>query len=131
MDGEYHVVESDESRAARYMNGHLPEGREIWVMDDHIIYWLLSMEPPSKYLIHPSKVAKGDEISISSDNRATTASVVKDVFAQRPYFIVRQNNNWYIRQETPEGDLINATMGQQYEKVAQFGRLGVFRRKDG
>ena len=127
MDGEYHVTESDESRTARYIRERLPEGEPIWVMDNHIVYWLLSKEPPSKYLIHPNKVTLPDEISISSDHKATTLGVIADVIAKRPYFIVRRNDNWYIRQGTPEGDLINATMRERYEKVAQFGRLGVFR----
>ncbi|OIQ49101.1 hypothetical protein BerOc1_01021 [Pseudodesulfovibrio hydrargyri] len=131
MDGEYHVVASDESETARYIRAHLPEGRAIWAMNDHIIYWLLSMEPPSRYVMHPSKITLPVEVSIDSGRTATALSEIEDTFAKKPYFIVRGTNNRYIREGTPEGDLINAAMRRSYEKVAQFGRLGVFRITDG
>jgi hypothetical protein len=131
MDSEYHVLASDESRTARYIAAHLPEGRNIWVMDNHIIYWFLSMEPPAKYLMHPDKISLGDEIAIDSGHTETSLGVIERAFAQGPYFIVRESNNRYIREGTPEGDLINAAMRERYEKVARFGRLGVFRISDG
>ncbi|MGE4422018.1 MAG: ArnT family glycosyltransferase [Pseudodesulfovibrio sp.] len=127
VDAEYHVVASDETETARYIREHLPAGRSIWVMDNHIIYWFLSMEPPAKYLIHPDKIVLSDEVALDSGHKASTIGVIEDVFAERPYFIVRMRNNRYLLDGTPEGDLINATMGRMYHKVAQFGMLGVFR----
>jgi 4-amino-4-deoxy-L-arabinose transferase-like glycosyltransferase len=130
MDGGFHVVSSDESETARYIRGHLPEGRTIWVMDNHIIYWLLSMEPPSRYLMHPSKITLPVQVSIDSGRKLTALTEIKETFAKRPYFIVRGSDNRYIREGTLEGSLINAVMDERYEKVAQFGRLGVFRIAD-
>jgi len=80
--------------------------------------------------MHPSKVLMNDEISISSRHKTTSIDVIKNIFAKKPYFILRENQNWYIQEGTPEGDLINATMRRQYKQVAQFGNLGVFRIAD-
>ncbi|WP_319583591.1 glycosyltransferase family 39 protein [uncultured Pseudodesulfovibrio sp.] len=129
-DGEFHVLMSDESKAARYIKERLPEGRCIWVMNNHILYWLLSLEPPTKYLIHPSVITSDAQIAVASGHKASATGEIEDVFARRPYFIVRHESSAYLRDETPEVDLINTTMRRNYEKVAQFGPLGVFRISD-
>jgi hypothetical protein len=127
MDGEYHVLASDESEAARYIKAHLPEGRTIWAMDDHIVYWLLLMDPPSRYLMHPKKIILGEEVAIDSDHRTSSLDEIRSVFAKKPYYILRLSGNWYILDGTPEGDLINATMDRMYKEVARFGKLCVYR----
>jgi len=129
-DSDYNIVVSAESNVVKYIKERLPKNERIWAMDKHIIYWLLSIEPPSKYSMHPSKVLMNDEISISSRHKTTSIDVIKNIFAKKPYFILRENQNWYIQEGTPEGDLINATMRRQYKQVAQFGNLGVFRIAD-
>jgi 4-amino-4-deoxy-L-arabinose transferase-like glycosyltransferase len=130
MDNGFNVVRSGESRAAAYIREHLPEGRKIWVMDNHVIYWLLSMEPPSKYVMHPSLVALPDEIAAASGGETSNVAVAEGIFRQKPYFIVRSITNWYIVDGTPVGDLINASMKRMYKKVAQFGNLAVYRIAD-
>ena len=126
-DQTYDVIVSNESKVAEYIHDNLPDGKSIWALDAHIVYWFLSMEPPSKYVIHPDKMGLPNEVAISSGGKTTAVGVIRDIFARRPYFLVRGNDTSYIREGTPEGDLINATMRDRYEKVAQFGRLGVFR----
>ncbi|MEZ7197981.1 ArnT family glycosyltransferase [Pseudodesulfovibrio karagichevae] len=131
LDSDYSVVRSGESRTAAYIKEHLPEGRKIWVMDNHIIYWFLSMSPPSKYVLHPSLIALPDEITAASRGETSNVTAAEDIFRQRPYFIVRSTANWYVVDGTLVGDLINASMKRMYKKVVQFGDLIVYRIVDG
>ena len=92
-------------RIARYLREVNPSRKPVYLMTDHIAYWLTGTRPPTPMAAHPSAVAKGYLIHAVVGPSATPRSEMEKILATRPRYIVTRARLGYMTQ-APEAMVV-------------------------
>jgi hypothetical protein len=113
---------------AAYLNQENTLSEPIYMMTDHIVYWLIDAKPLSKSTTHPSNIAKEYLLKIVVGPDTSTEMEMAKVLAQKPKFIVKTKNIWYLHDKTAARLLLEETLRRQYELVKQIRGRQIYRR---
>jgi Dolichyl-phosphate-mannose-protein mannosyltransferase len=90
-------LESDRGyRIASYIKSHNPSGESIYMMTDHVVYWLLGLNPIAKSVTHPSTIGREYLLKLFLGQHASTEGELATILAKRPLFLVKPENVWYL-----------------------------------
>jgi 4-amino-4-deoxy-L-arabinose transferase-like glycosyltransferase len=121
---------------AAYLKQANASGESMYVMTDHIVYWLTNSKPMSKETTHPSAISKQYLLNILVGPDATTETELAKILARKPRFIVKERNVWYLRENPAARFLLEETLKRHYELVKQihdsqqFRDIQVYRRSE-
>jgi hypothetical protein len=114
---------------AEYLKRANPERRPIWMLSDHITYWLLEQYPPTRMSTHPSNVARSDLVRSVEGPFANCESEIDKIFAQEPAFVIKRDVEWYLELCPRGGEQVAEWLARDYRTDAVVAELQIYRRK--
>ena len=116
---------------ARFLEKENPNRAPVYLLDDHIVYWLTHTKPLTKSTTHPSNISKEYLLEIISGPGATALSEMAKVLGQKPLFIVKsKTNTWYLEYIPQARNLLVSELAENYLEVASFSDRVIYRRRD-
>jgi 4-amino-4-deoxy-L-arabinose transferase-like glycosyltransferase len=113
---------------ARYLqeNNHGRDG--VYLMEDHIAYWLTAIRPPTRMSTHPSNITKAGLIRAVEGGGATPLGELERVFETSPRFVIKPRDPWYLEEHPEMRRWLGKELTSRYRVVAQIDALLVYRR---
>jgi hypothetical protein len=111
---------------ASYLRRENPSRKPIYMMTDHIVYWLTGTKPLRKSVTHPSMIAKENLLRVFVGPYASPESEMSALLRQRPLYIVKEKEIWYLKGNAAK--LLEATLETDYVLVKVFGERYIYKR---
>ncbi len=115
-------------RVGRYLAAANPNREQIYMMTDHIGYWLTRTRPPTNVTVHPSNVAKPSIIRVVSGPQATASSEIERAFSTSPRFVVTRPGLWYLDDEPHATAVLHRRLAEDYELVTVIDGSEIYAR---
>ena len=107
---------------ADYLKIHNRDRKSVYLMKDHIVYWLNDLQPLSKSATHPSNLAKSYLFPFIEGSSLSTETELTRILAQQPEFIVKKSPLSFV-DRTPEiKRLLEQALNEKYRLVKQLER---------
>lgn len=100
---------------ADYLREPCREGCELYLLEDHLAYVLLNVDPPRKILTHPSNISKPSLLNADIGAERTPDGEMRAVLATHPEFIVKREQVWYL--QPSQERILEQTLRQDYRLV--------------
>lgn len=115
---------------ADYITQNRRPGEPIYMMRDHIVYWLIDAEPISKCTTHPSIIGKEYLLPYCADGReAKVESEMAYVLNHKPQFIVKKESiDFYLEEEETALELLKNTLNTNYKLVKMVNDRQIYER---
>ncbi|KPQ40703.1 MAG: 4-amino-4-deoxy-L-arabinose transferase and related glycosyltransferases of PMT family [Phormidium sp. OSCR] len=115
---------------AAYFRDNQAENEPIYMMTDHLVYWLIDSQPLTAITTHPSNVSRDDILEIVNGPGSSPESELAKVFAAEPKFVVKQRFVSYLLSGKMQNakDFLNQQLANHYEKTTQIGNRFIYRR---
>lgn len=112
---------------AAYLEREKAPGDPVYLLTDHIVYWLIDEKPLSKSTIHPANITREYLLAVLVGPGTTTEQELSRILAKKPGFIVTGGKNYLLRKPAA-WSLLQETLRTRYTLVKQVeGRL-IYRR---
>lgn len=101
---------------ADYIKQNRQPDELVYMMDNHIVYWLIDAEPLSKCSTHPSNITKSELFPYCANRSdATPESELRKILLQKPGFIVMvESYPWYVKKQDSALLLLKETLERDY-----------------
>ncbi len=103
------------------------EDFSLFMLDNHLVYWLLDRYPPTLLATQPSNLVKPFIRRYLEADSETTEDAFRSVFLREPTFVVWHPHSWYL--DTAATSFLQEELATAYKLVAVIGRDQVFQRK--
>ena len=113
-----------------YLEQNNPERQPVYMMKDHIIYWLTDLEPLSKVATHPSNLGKEYLYEYIVGATDSMEAELTKILAQQPIFIVKRAEEKFIEENPPIKQIIEETLAREYELVREIGNREIYQRRN-
>lgn len=113
---------------AAYLTQENPLKEPIYMMTDHLVYWHLNTKPLTKSTTHPSNISKEYLLNILVDSNASTEAEMTKILSQKPKFIVKKKNVWYLSGKIEARLLLEETLNTDYQLVKEIQKKQIYRR---
>ncbi|MBC7794509.1 MAG: hypothetical protein H7Z43_12465 [Clostridia bacterium] len=113
---------------ARHLEAHNPERRPVLLFSDHLAYWFLGMQPLAKVMTHPTNLFRPSALHAAMGPGATSLDATREIFAQKPLYIVRRERLRFAENQPEAKALIEATIADDYTLETKLGKTLVYRR---
>lgn len=100
----------------------------IFLMSDHIVYWLLDKQPPTR-IAHPSVLFKPNVLRVVIGPEATPKTEIAAIFDQAPTIVVKMENPGYMRNFPDERQYIEQRL-ENYDLVQVIKNLRIYLIRD-
>ncbi|NES70102.1 MAG: hypothetical protein F6K24_35265 [Okeania sp. SIO2D1] len=113
---------------AAYLKQNGAEGKPIYVMSDHIIYWLVDSQPLSKSTTHPSTIGKEYLIKILLGPDGSSKSEMARILSKEPEFIIKEEDIWYLQRSQDAKQILHDKLTREYKLVHEVQGRRIYRR---
>ncbi len=115
---------------AAYFRDNQAENEPIYMMTDHLVYWLIDSQPLTAMTTHPSNLSRDYILEIVNGPGSSPESELAKVFAAEPKFVVKQRFVSYFLSGKMQNakDFLNQQLANHYEKTTQIGDRFIYRR---
>jgi len=100
----------------------------IFLMSDHIVYWLLDKRLPTR-MAHPSNLVNPYLLKVVIGPDATPITETAAIFDQTPTIVVKRKDEWYLRDFPDERQYIETRL-ENYDLVQVIGGRQIYLIKD-
>jgi 4-amino-4-deoxy-L-arabinose transferase-like glycosyltransferase len=113
---------------ADYLKRENVAHRPVYLMTDHIAYWLGDSPPPTRLTTHPATISQQFLLDALVGQGASTEEELRKVYRQRPEFIV-MHPGWSREGEARQW--LKQTLDDDYVVATRIQGRTVYRRKAG
>lgn len=113
---------------AGYLEGLDVEDQSLYLMRDHIVYWLLDKYPLTASSTHPSNISKEYLLRFSSGPGVTSEMALLEILEQEPDFIVKKQQVGYLHDKHNTKVRLNETIANDYRFLQEIEGLEVYQR---
>ena len=106
-----------------------PQNDSMYLMTDHIVYWLTGTNPLTKATTHPSNISKEFMLENIAGTGATTETEMAKVLALKPAFIVKRVAESYLRNKTAEHEMLDRELADLYAQTAEIDGRIIYKRQ--
>jgi 4-amino-4-deoxy-L-arabinose transferase-like glycosyltransferase len=115
---------------AEYLKQENASREPIYLMTDHIVYWLIDAKPLSKSTTHPANITNTLLLNVLVGPGTTTEMELAKILAIKPRFIVTAYKSFlYLRTKPAAMSLLRYTLNTHYELVKEIQGRHIYRRK--
>lgn len=114
-------------KIADYLERVNPDGRPVYIMTNHIVYWLIGEKPITRTTTHPSNLGKEYLLEVMVGTGTTVEQELSKVLAQQPEFIITQPEVEYLKKHEKAKLLLKKTLKAKYRKVEEIDGNLVYR----
>jgi hypothetical protein len=111
---------------ADYIRSQGIESFSLFMMDNHLVYWLLGRYPPTRLATHPSALGKPFIRKYLEPNSSSTEDALRSVFRRDPTFVVWRPNLWYL--DPAAVRFLQYELTNAYVLMGQIGSARIYRR---
>ncbi|GCL58834.1 ArnT family glycosyltransferase [Microcystis aeruginosa] len=120
----------DESyRLADFLRRANPDREPIYLLDDHIAYWLTDTKPLSKIITHPSNINQPALLKTVMGEDATAEKEIANILAKKPLFIAKKSYTWYLESTSETNQLLLEYLKNHYQLTAKIEDMYVYKRR--
>ncbi|GAB4145412.1 MAG: hypothetical protein Fur0046_23050 [Cyanobacteria bacterium J069] len=112
---------------ADYLMQSNADKRPVYIMTNHIIYWLIGEKPITRATTHPSNLGKEYLLEVLAGTGTTVEQELSKVLAQNPEFIVTQHEIEYLNKHEKARLLLRKTLKTRYRKVEEIDGHLIYR----
>ena len=112
---------------ADYLKQQNPPPKSVYLMKDHIAYWLADLQPLSKSTTHPSNISKEYLLPHIPGAETTTTDELARILAQKPELIIKPPEVYYLQSNTAAIALLETTLAREYQLVQRIGDRQVYK----
>ncbi|MDH6104937.1 glycosyltransferase family 39 protein [Anabaenopsis tanganyikae CS-531] len=122
------ILYGKEYDLAKYLAEQGGSDITAYMMDHHLVYWLLNLKPPTKIVTHPSNISKEYLLRVLQGPTANTNQALLEVLAQKPEFIVKKENVWYLQSHPEAIALLEKTLKTDYTLLRNMETTQIYRK---
>ncbi len=111
-----------------YLRQNNVDHKPIYMMDVHIVYWLIDSQPLSKSTTHPSTIGKDYLLKILLGADGSSKSEMTRVLSKEPEFIIKSKDVLYL-QDNEVKQMLKEILLTEYELVHEVQERQIYRRK--
>lgn len=100
---------------AAYLRKPCASGCNVYLLEDHLAYTMLEVDPPRKIVTHPSNISKPSLLNAEIGAEPTPEGEMRAVLATHPDFIVKRARVWYL--QPAQEQILEQTLQQGYRLV--------------
>lgn len=109
---------------AEYLKQENYSGEPIFMLNSHIVYWLLNTKPLSKSTTQPYNIVNSNLVKFMAEPGATTESELAKILAKKPKYIIAKGGF-----KGQPGVMFRETIKNKYELVKKIQAMKIYRRK--
>jgi hypothetical protein len=114
---------------AAYLKQEKNLDNSVYIMSNsHIAYLLIDSMPITKTTVHPSTIEKEYILESIVGYKTTTKQQLANILAQKPKFIVKKKNVWYLTNKKEAKLLLEKTLQNEYKLVKDIQDEAIYRR---
>ncbi|NNG17714.1 MAG: hypothetical protein HKM89_14660 [Gemmatimonadales bacterium] len=113
-------------RIARFLRQANPNREPVYLMTDHIAYWLTGTRPPRKIVTHPSNLSRRYLIEAVVGPSATPQSEMEKILAARPRYIVTGNRPGHLGSVPEAAAVLEDRLAAAYQLTETIGRSRIY-----
>ncbi|WP_041555144.1 ArnT family glycosyltransferase [Nostoc sp. PCC 7524] len=117
-----------EYELAQYLSQQGGRNTTIYMMEHHLVYWLLDIKPPTKIVTHPSNISREYLLRAVKGQTATTNQELLQILNQKPEFIVKKEGVWYLQDHPDAVALLEKTLQTQYVLLNNIEGTQIYRK---
>jgi hypothetical protein len=114
---------------AKYLQAEGAGSRSLYLMSDHLAYWLVGAYPPTRLSTHPSDITKPDIVAVIEGPNATPESEMRKIIEVRPNFVVKPPSVWYLSGWPEVARLLEEALARDYVLAATIEGRRIYRHK--
>jgi len=99
----------------------------MYLMEEHVVYWLTGNRPLTPMSTHPSNIAKRDILRVMRGPNATPIEELQLIFAQAPRFVARPTEIRYLRSEPAALTWLDGELASRYRLIDSIDGLQLYR----
>ena len=99
----------------------------MYLMEEHVVYWLTGNRPLTPMSTHPSNIAKRDILRVMRGPNATPIEELQLIFAQAPRFVARPTEIHYLRSEPAALTWLDGELASRYRLIDSIDGLQLYR----
>jgi 4-amino-4-deoxy-L-arabinose transferase-like glycosyltransferase len=103
----------------------------MYLMSDHIAYWLTGTKPLTWATTHPSNITKDYLLKAILGQDATPEVEMDRVLAVKPLLVVKTAEPWYLAEKPEVTRILADALAADYALVGEIGELQIYRRRAG
>ena len=111
---------------ADFIKSHGSKDLSLYMLDDHLVYWLLDRYAPTPLVTFPPNVSASFLRKIVEPDSDTTEDALRSVFRRNPCFVVGPPNPPYL--DAASIRFLQQEMTTNYAVVGHIGSMQVYRR---
>ena len=100
---------------AAYLREPCADGCSVYLLEDHLAYALLNVDPPRKIVTHPSNISKPSLLNADIGAESSPDGEMQALLATHPEFIVKRERVWYLLPSQEQ--MLEQTLQQHYRVV--------------
>jgi hypothetical protein len=114
---------------AGYLQAEGAGSRSLYLMSDHLVYWLVGAYPPTRLSTHPSNLTKADIIAVIDGPNATPESEMRKIIEVRPDFVVKPQRVSYLSGWLEVTRLLDEALERDYVLATTIEGRQIYRHK--
>lgn len=99
----------------------------MYLMEEHVVYWLTGNRPLTPMSTHPSNIAKRDILRVMRGPNATPIEELQQIFAQAPLFVARPTEIRYLKSEPAALTWLDGELASRYRLIDSIDGLQLYR----
>lgn len=123
-----HLASGRAYALAGYLAAENPHGAPVYLLSDHIAYWLTDTWPLSRMSSHPSNVERAGMLVIIEGPGATPLSEVQRIMRRKPVFVVKPEEVRYFRHNPEVVAWLDSQLAAHYAFIKNLDGLQIYRR---
>ena len=116
---------------ASFLRHENPQQRPIYLLNRHIVYWLVGQYPLTRMSTHPSNIVKQVMIEAIEGSQSTPEVEMKKIMTIAPEFIIKPTEMWYLKTAPGPSEVLTQALRRDYYFVRVVGGEEVYRKKMG
>lgn len=111
-----------------YLQHHNPEQRPVYLMKNHLVYWLTELKPLSKAATHPSNLSKDYLFKYIEGAAGSTEAELSKILTKKPEFIIKGGEDTPYIEDHPDANLLlKQVLTTKYKLVKKVGDREIYR----
>jgi hypothetical protein len=126
------IFSSPETEVAAFLRRENLEKQPIYLLDRHIVYWLVGQYPLTRMSTHPSNITKQVLIETIEGPKSTPEGEMEKILAVSPEFIIKSTKElWYLQSAPRASEVLTQALRRDYAFPRMMGEMLIYRKKRG
>jgi hypothetical protein len=109
---------------AAYLRKPCAGSCNVYLLEDHLAYTMLDVDPPRKIVTHPSNISKPSLLNAEIGAEPTPEGEMRAVLATHPDFIVKRPRVWYL--QPAQEQILEQTLQHGYRLVHEVDERQIY-----